>query len=67
MKRKLWIMLALTVLLALLCFGAAMAEVTTGQCGDNVTWLFDSATGVVTVTGTDAELLPLKRHQYFSV
>ncbi len=52
MKRKLWIMPALTVLLALLCCGAAMAEVTTGQCGDNVTWSFDSATGVVTVTGT---------------
>ena len=52
MKRKLWIMLALAALMAALCCGAAMAEVTTGICGNNVTWSFDSATGVATVTGT---------------
>ena len=52
MRRKLWIILAAVALLAVLWCGCAAAEITTGQCGDEVNWSFDSETGVVTVTGT---------------
>ena len=34
MKRKLWIMLTLTALLALICCGAALADYS-GTCGTN--------------------------------
>ena len=37
MKRKMWIMLTLTALLAVLCCGAATADITGGSCGDDVT------------------------------
>lgn len=54
MKRKLWIMLTLTALLAVLCCGVATAEITGGSCGDDVTWSLDSDTGVLTISGTGA-------------
>ena len=52
MKRKLWIILALAALLSLLCCGAALAELTTGECGENVQYSFNSVTGELTLTGT---------------
>ena len=53
MKRKLWLLLALAVLSGLIWSGAALAE-TTGQCGDNVNWSYDSDTRVLTISGTGA-------------
>lgn len=52
MKRKLWIGLALALLLALLCCGAAMAEILTGSCGNNVTYELNTGTGVLIISGT---------------
>ena len=51
MKSKLLIMLAATVLLAVLCCAQALAT-PGGQCGDNVSWTMDPETGVVTISGT---------------
>ena len=53
MKRKLWIILALTALIGLLWYGTALAD-ESGSCGDNVTYSFVSDTGTLTISGTGA-------------
>ena len=50
MKRKLWIILVLTALIAALWCGMALAD-TSGSCGEQVTWNLDSS-GVLTISGT---------------
>ena len=53
MKRKLKIMLALAILAAAVCCGAALAAApTSGQCGDDVYWSYDDGAGVLTISGT---------------
>ncbi len=52
MKQKLWTGLILTVLLAVLCCGMAMAD-HGGSCGDHLTWTLTDA-GVLTISGTGA-------------
>ncbi len=47
MKRKLWIILALAVLIA------ALAD-SSGSCGTNVTYSFNPAIGAMTISGTGA-------------
>ena len=51
MKTKLWIGLALALLLALLCCGAASAN-DSGTCGENLTWVFRSDTGELRIGGS---------------
>ncbi len=50
MKRRLWLIPVLAILLAILGYGAAAAD-NSGQCGDNLTWTFQSATGTLTISG----------------
>ena len=52
MKRMLWIALVLSALSVLLC-GAALADAS-GECGMNVTYSFNSSTGVLTISGAGA-------------
>ena len=52
MKRKLWLLAALTALLLIFFCGTSPAEVTTGTCGDSVQWSLDSGTGTLSFTGT---------------
>ena len=55
MKRKLWIILALAALAALLCCGAASAAIIGGPCGangDNVYYSLNFDTGELTISGT---------------
>lgn len=52
MKRKLWIGLAMWLMLALLCFGAAAEEVTdSGECGENASYML-TGDGTLRITGT---------------
>ena len=51
MKRKLWMILALAALAVLLCCGAASAEITTGSCGENVTWFLSADETTLTISG----------------
>ena len=53
MKRKLWIILALAVLITAVWCTAAGAD-QNGACGDNVTYSFNSATGLLTISGNGA-------------
>ena len=54
-KRLLACLLTLVMLLALLPATALAADPTTsGSCGKNLTWSFDSATGTLTISGTGA-------------
>ena len=53
MKRKYWIILALAAMIGLLCCGTAAAD-DSGTCGANVTYSFNSTTGVLTISGTGA-------------
>ena len=54
-KRLLACLLTLVMLLALLPATALAADPTTsGSCGENLTWSFDSATGTLTISGTGA-------------
>ena len=46
MKTKLWTGLALALLLALLCCGAASAN-DSGTCGENLNWTLDSGTETI--------------------
>ncbi len=49
--RKLVLFLSAVVMLtAVMCFGVSAAE-TTGQCGDNVYWNFNEATGELVISG----------------
>ena len=50
MKRKLWIILALAVLIAALGTGAALAD-QSGACGDNLTWTLNETTYTLTISG----------------
>ena len=51
MKWKMFVILALVALIGALGCGAALAD-TSGPCGDNVNYSFNSTTGVLTITGT---------------
>ena len=53
MKRKLWIILALTALILALGAGAALAD-QSGTCGTNVTWTYTEANHKLTISGTGA-------------
>lgn len=50
MKNFFAITLVLSIILALCPLGA-FAETTSGTCGENLTWTFDSETGVLTISG----------------
>lgn len=55
MKKIISLFLSLTMLLSLtvgLDFSAYADTLTTGKCGDNVTYYFDSKTGTLTISGT---------------
>ena len=52
MKRKLWIGLVMVLLLAVLWCGVATAHISSGSCGDNVTYELNTDTGEMTVSGT---------------
>ena len=53
MKTKKWLLLALCLLLALALVPAtARAEATSGKCGDNLSWSFNTSTGKLTITGS---------------
>ena len=55
MKKIISLFLSLTMLLSLtagLDFSAYADTLTTGKCGDNVTYSFDSDTGTLTISGT---------------
>ena len=51
MKRSLFLVLVLALLLVLFCSGTAMADYS-GSCGENVTFSFQPGTGVLTISGT---------------
>lgn len=53
MKKTFALILILSMLLALCPLGA-FAETYSGTCGTNVTWSFDSETGVLTISGEGA-------------
>ena len=50
MKKRLWIILALAALIALLCCGTALAG-SSGTCGPNVSWTLDD-NGALYITGS---------------
>ena len=51
MRFKLWILSAMTILaMGLFCVPAAAD--TSGRCGEDVTWVLDPDTGVLTISGT---------------
>ncbi len=54
MKKILSLFLSLSLLLSMATGFSlkAFAEVETGQCGENVTYSFDSATGILTISGS---------------
>lgn len=55
MKKIISLFLSLTMLLSLtagLDFSAYADTLTTGKCGENVTYSFDSKTGTLTISGT---------------
>ena len=57
MKKRLLKNLMFVMVMAILCFAVAMtvsAETVTGECGlegDNLTWTFDTETGILTIDG----------------
>ena len=51
MGRKLWILIAIAAMTAAVCCGTALAD-PAGTCGDNVGWDFNTATGILTISGT---------------
>ena len=51
MKRKLWILFAIATWLALLLASTSLAE-TTGQCGDNVNYVFYPFSGTLEISET---------------
>ena len=53
MYRKLWMILALAALLCALCCASAAAD-SSGTCGTNVTWSYNSSSGKLTISGTGA-------------
>ena len=52
MKRLLAVMLTLVLLCIGVPFAANAALASSGSCGDNVTWSFDSSIGELTISGT---------------
>ena len=55
MKKVISLFLSLTMLLSIVSvidFSAFADTLTTGNCGDNVTYSFDESTGVLTISGT---------------
>ena len=52
MKKKLWILLALTVVIALFCCGAALAD-QTGNLNDAISWTLTDG-GTLTISGSGA-------------
>ena len=55
MKKFISLLLSLTMLLSIVSivdFSAYADTLTTGKCGDNVTYSFDISTGVLTISGT---------------
>ena len=66
-ERLLACLLTLVMLLALLPATALAADPTTsGSCGENLTWSFDSATGTLTISGTGAMALVFVRKRNYS-
>ena len=54
MKKIISLLLSLTMLLSIVSvvdFSAYASELTKGKCGDNVTYLLDTSTGVLTISG----------------
>ena len=52
-KRALFLILVLALFLCLLPTYATATE-TSGSCGDDLTWSFDTSTGVLTIEGSGA-------------
>jgi len=53
MKKTLFAwLLVLTMVLSMLPVTALAADVTSGKCGENATWSYDTASGTLTISGT---------------
>lgn len=55
MKKLVSLLLSFTMLLSIVSvvdFSAFADTLTTGKCGENVTYSFDESTGVLTISGT---------------
>ena len=51
MRKKILMILAITVLMLTVLTVSASAAETSGTCGDNVMWTFDDTTGTLTISG----------------
>ena len=49
--KRIWSLLVLALLIPCLIL-VASAEETSGTCGDNLTWVFEDTTGILTISGT---------------
>ncbi|MBQ5671847.1 MAG: leucine-rich repeat domain-containing protein, partial [Oscillospiraceae bacterium] len=51
-KKLLAILLALVMLIGMMPVTALAADATSGKCGENATWSYDTASGTLTISGT---------------
>ena len=51
-KKLLAILLAIVMLIGMMPVTALAADKTSGKCGDNATWSYDTASGTLTISGT---------------
>ena len=64
-NKKLWALLLALVALVALCAVTAFADgETSGTCGENVTWSYDTQTKTLTVSGTGAMTSDLRDFEY---
>ena len=57
-KKFLAILLTLVMLIGMMPVTALAADKTSGKCGDNATWSYDTASGTLTISGTGPAHLP---------
>ena len=66
MKKVISLFLSLAMLLSIVSivdFSAYADTLTTGKCGDNVTYSFDTSTGMLTISGT-GKMTDYSYHNY---
>ena len=51
-KKLLAILLAIVMLIGMMPMTALAADATSGKCGENATWSYDTASGTLTISGT---------------
>ena len=68
MKKRIAILFSLLAVVLLLpfVFRSARAEVTSGQCGENLYWSFDNNSGLLSITGY-GDMRDFNRDMYYSV